>query len=94
MRNPPVAIPAPRTRRAPDPPKPVAGRPEVRGRKLTATIERERHAADSTLLVSIIALSAIGILMVYSASGIRAYVTRDDGFAERITKVIDPGRTP
>jgi len=60
----------------------VAGRPEARGRKLTATIERERHAADSTLLVSIIALSAIGILMVYSASGIRAYVTRDDGFAD------------
>jgi cell division protein FtsW len=82
MRNPPVAIPAPRTRRAAPEPKPVAGRPEARSRKLTATLERERHGADSTLLVSVVALTAIGILMVYSASGIRAYVTRDDGFAD------------
>jgi cell division protein FtsW len=46
------------------------------------TIERERHAPDQTLLVSVVALTAIGILMVYSASGIRAYVTRADGFAD------------
>jgi len=84
VRNPPIAVPGARARRpAAEAPKPrVAGRPEARGRKLTATLERERHAPDSTLLVSVVALTAIGILMVYSASGIRAYVTRDDGFAD------------
>ena len=84
MSNPPIAVPAPRTRRpAAETPRPrVAGRPEARGRKLTVTLERERHAPDTTLLVSIVALTAIGILMVYSASGIRAYVLRDDGFAD------------
>ena len=73
-----------RRRPAAEAPKPrVAGRARrPRGRKLT----RRRSSAsatrpDQTLLVSVVALAAIGILMVYSASGIRAYVTRDDGFA-------------
>ena len=81
MRNPPIAIPAPRTRRpAAEAPKPrVAGRPEARSRKLTVTIERERHEPDWMLLVSVVALTALGILMVYSAPGIRACVTRADG---------------
>ncbi|HEY8167412.1 MAG: putative lipid II flippase FtsW [Candidatus Limnocylindrales bacterium] len=84
MSNQPAALPVPRTRRrAADPPAPrVAGRPEARSRKLTVALERERHAPDQVLLVSVVALTAIGILMVYSASGIRAYVTQDDGFAD------------
>ena len=48
----------------------VAG-PE-RGR--VTTLQRPRHAPDYVLLVAIMALTAIGILMVYSSSGVRAYV--------------------
>ncbi len=43
-------------------------------------LERERHAPDYVLLVAIVALSAIGILMVYSSSGVRAYVQSNDAF--------------
>jgi len=33
------------------------------------------------ILVAVVALAAIGILMVYSSSAIRAYISRDDAFA-------------
>ena len=35
--------------------------------------KRDRHEPDYVILVSVIALAAIGILMVYSASAIPAY---------------------
>lgn len=44
-------------------------------------LERERHEPDYTVLVSVIALAALGILMVYSSSGIKAYLAQDDTFA-------------
>src|SRR3972149_5832935 len=43
---------------------------------------REPPAPDYAILVAVVALAAIGILMVYSSSGIRAYVTQDDSFAD------------
>ncbi len=42
------------------------------------TLKRERHQADYTILVVVIALIAIGILMVYSSSAMKAYLEDDD----------------
>jgi len=87
VRNPPIAVPAPGARgraargRVEEAPR-VAGRPGARDRSRTVALERERHAPDYAILVAVVALTAIGILMVYSSSGIRAYVTQDDSFAD------------
>ncbi len=54
--------------------RPVA----VAGRR---TLERERHQPDYAILVAVVALAALGILMVYSSSGIKAFLARDDTFA-------------
>ncbi|HKF84508.1 MAG TPA: putative peptidoglycan glycosyltransferase FtsW [Candidatus Limnocylindrales bacterium] len=45
------------------------------------TLERERHEPEYGILVSIVALAAIGILMVYSSSAIKSFLQRDDTFA-------------
>jgi cell division protein FtsW len=47
----------------------------------TAALKRERHQADYTILVTVIALVAIGILMVYSSSAMRGYLEDDDTLA-------------
>ncbi|HEX5827296.1 MAG TPA: putative lipid II flippase FtsW [Candidatus Limnocylindrales bacterium] len=44
-------------------------------------LQRERHEPEYGILVAIVALAAIGILMVYSSSAIKAYLQRDDTFA-------------
>ncbi len=44
-------------------------------------LQRERHQPDWSILVSVVALAAIGILMVYSSSAMRAYVQQDDTLA-------------
>lgn len=44
----------------------------------TAALKRERHQADYTILVTVVALVAIGILMVYSSSAMRGYLQDDD----------------
>jgi cell division protein FtsW len=44
-------------------------------------LQRERHEPDYSILIAAIALAAIGILMVYSSSAVRAYISRDDTFA-------------
>ncbi|HET8785915.1 MAG TPA: FtsW/RodA/SpoVE family cell cycle protein, partial [Candidatus Limnocylindrales bacterium] len=44
---------------------------------LTQTLQRERHAPDYTILVVVVALAAIGILMVYSSSAMRGYLSAD-----------------
>ena len=44
-------------------------------------LQRERHQPDYLILVVVIALSAIGILMVYSSSAMRGYLSEDDTFA-------------
>ena len=41
-------------------------------------LRRERHQPDWSILVAVVALAAIGILMVYSSSAMRAYVQQDD----------------
>ena len=45
-------------------------------------VRRERHQADYVILVVVVALTAIGILMVYSSSALRGYLSQDaDTFA-------------
>ena len=57
----------------------VVGRVAPKTRK--ATLDRERHEPDYSILVAVVALAAVGILMVYSSSAIRAYLGRDDSLA-------------
>jgi len=45
-------------------------------------VRRERHSADYVILVVVVALTAIGILMVYSSSALKNYMSQDaDTFA-------------
>lgn len=43
--------------------------------------QRERHEPDYVLLLSIVALASLGLLMVYSSSGVSSLIERDDPFA-------------
>ena len=49
--------------------------------KARQTLRRERHAPDLSILVAVLALSAVGILMVYSSSAMRAYLREADTLA-------------
>ncbi|MFM2105067.1 MAG: stage sporulation protein [Chloroflexota bacterium] len=51
----------------------------VRVRQRTG-LRRERHDPDYSILLAVVALSAIGILMVYSSSAMTAYVRSADTF--------------
>ncbi len=45
-------------------------------------VRRERHQADYMILVVVVALTALGILMVYSSSALKGYLSQDaDTFA-------------
>ena len=49
-------------------------------------VRRERHQADYVILVVVVALTAIGILMVYSSSALRGYLSQDaDTFSVTLT---------
>jgi cell division protein FtsW len=43
-------------------------------------LRRDHHQPDYVILVAVVALAAIGILMVYSSSAMRAYLATDDTF--------------
>jgi cell division protein FtsW len=60
-------------------PRGIGARPRESSR--ARGLERERHAPQYTLLVCVVALAAIGILMVYSSSGMRAYLQGEDAAA-------------
>ena len=46
------------------------------------TLQRERHQPDYTILVAVVGLASIGILMVYSSSAMRGYLSSaNDTFA-------------
>jgi cell division protein FtsW len=47
----------------------------------TQVLQRERHEPDYLILVVTVALAAIGILMVFSSSAMRGYLSVDDPFA-------------
>jgi cell division protein FtsW len=44
---------------------------------LTQVLQRERHAPDYTILVVVVALAAVGILMVYSSSAMKGYLSAE-----------------
>ena len=67
-------------------PAPERGRPRRstgrRSRAAPERVRRERHQADYAILVVVVALTAIGILMVYSSSAIKGYLSQNaDTFA-------------
>ena len=73
-----------RPRREADPPGPadrtMSNRTPVKSR--AGAVRRERHQADYVILVVVVALTAIGILMVYSSSALKGYLSQDaDTFA-------------
>jgi cell division protein FtsW len=47
-------------------------------RTARAGVRRERHEAAYPLLIAVIALVAIGVVMVYSASSVRSYISTAD----------------
>jgi cell division protein FtsW len=47
-------------------------------RQKATALNRERHQADYAILVIVVALTAVGILMVYSSSAMKAYLATDD----------------
>ena len=57
-----------------------------------AGVRRERHEASYPLLIAVIALVAIGVVMVYSASSVRSYISTSDpgsqGFQQGIWAVM------
>lgn len=57
----------------------ASARPAARA--ATDVLRRERHQADYSILLAVVALAAIGILMVYSSSAMFAYTSRDDALA-------------
>ena len=62
----------------------TAARPTARpvARKGAEVLRRERHAPDYSILLAVVALAAIGILMVYSSSAMTAYIgPENDTFA-------------
>jgi cell division protein FtsW len=56
------------------------GRPADRSSRING-VQRERHQPEYLIVVAVVALTAIGILMVYSSSAVRAYVQAQDTFA-------------
>ena len=55
------------------------GRPAARAG--SDVLRRERHQPDYSILLAVVALAAIGILMVYSSSAMHAYIANDDTLA-------------
>jgi cell division protein FtsW len=58
-----------------------AARGRTPARQKATALNRERHQADYAILVIVVALTAVGILMVYSSSAIKAYIATDDTLA-------------
>ena len=51
-------------------------RAPAKDRTRANTLKRERHEPEYGILVATVALAAIGILMVYSSSAIKAYLSK------------------
>ena len=49
-------------------------------RQRSSALRREQHQPDYVVLVAVVALVAIGVLMVYSSSAMTAYLASDDTF--------------
>jgi cell division protein FtsW len=58
-----------------------AARGRTTTRQNATVLHRERHQADFAILVIVVALTAVGILMVYSSSAMKAYISTDSTLA-------------
>jgi cell division protein FtsW len=76
-----VATPGARGRRAGGTVRASAATARPAARAGRDVLQRERHQPDYAILIAVVALAALGILMVYSSSAVRAYISRDDSFA-------------
>ncbi len=81
-----LAPPIPRLERARRDRAATPGEPHETNRtpvkSRAGAVRRERHQADFVILVVVVALAAIGILMVYSSSAMKGYLSQDaDTFA-------------
>ena len=61
-----------------------------RGRAKTG-VRRERHEPAYALLLAVMALTAIGIVMVYSASSVRSYISSADPAAQGLEQLVWAG---
>jgi cell division protein FtsW len=64
----------------------VARRPVAR-----AGVKRERHEPAYALLLAVIALTALGIVMVYSASSVRSYFSTSDPASQGLEQLVWAG---
>ena len=53
-------------------------------------VRRERHEAAYPLLIAVIALVAIGVVMVYSASSVRSYISTSDPSSQGFQRHVQP----
>jgi cell division protein FtsW len=62
----------------------------VPGRRAVARggVRRERHEPAYALLLAVMALTAIGIVMVYSASSVRSYISSADPAAQGLEQIV------
>ena len=63
-------------------------RPSTKSARSRGGVRRERHDPAWTLLVAVIALTAFGIVMVYSASSVRSYMSTTDPAAQGIEQLV------
>ena len=56
-----------------------------------AGVRRERHEPAYALLLAVMALTAIGIVMVYSASSVRSYISSADPAAQGLEQLVWAG---
>jgi cell division protein FtsW len=61
--------------------KPTVRSRPAGGRGIPSVLRRETHAPDYVVLVAVVALTAIGVLMVYSSSAMQAYAGSANSFA-------------
>ena len=79
--NPPIPrLERPRRTQEPKTDRALSNRTPVKSR--AGAVRRESHSADYVILVVVVGLTAIGILMVYSSSALKGYMSQDaDTFA-------------
>ena len=96
-----LAPPIPRFGRGPVDPDATPEREAVREVRRTANrtpaknptqvLQRERHEPDYLILMLVVALTAVGILMVYSSSAMRGYISSEaDTFATSVARRTGP----
>ena len=62
-----------------------------RGSRTKTGVRRERHEPAYALLLAVMALTAIGIVMVYSASSVRSYISSADPAAQGLEQLVWAG---